>query len=49
MQFNAVAASNTRAVALWQSVGMEILCTVPDGFRHPTLGLTGLLIMYQPF
>jgi len=48
MQFNAVAASNTRAVALWQSVGMAILCTVPDGFRHPTQGLTGLHIMYQP-
>jgi GNAT superfamily N-acetyltransferase len=48
MQFNAVAASNTRAVALWQSAGMAILCTVPDGFRHPTRGLTGLHIMYQP-
>jgi hypothetical protein len=48
MQFNAVAASNTRAVALWQSVGMTILCTVPGGFRHPTQGLTGLHIMYQP-
>jgi hypothetical protein len=47
MQFNAVAASNERAVALWQSVGFEILATVPDGFRHPTLGLVGLHIMYQ--
>jgi ribosomal protein S18 acetylase RimI-like enzyme len=47
MQFNAVAASNERAVALWQSVGMQILATVPDGFRHPRLGLVGLHIMYQ--
>jgi hypothetical protein len=32
-------------VAIWQSVGFEILATVPDGFRHPTLGLAGLHIM----
>ncbi|MEP7024300.1 MAG: GNAT family N-acetyltransferase [Actinomycetota bacterium] len=49
MQFNAVAASNERAVALWRSLGMGILATVPDGFRHPTQGLVGLHIMYQRF
>ena len=48
IQFNAVAASNARAVALWRSLGFEVLATVPDGFRHPTLGDVGLHIMYRP-
>lgn len=47
MQFNAVAASNTRAVALWRSLGFEILATVPEGFRHPVDGLVGLHIMHR--
>ena len=47
MQFNAVAASNTRAVALWQSVGMQIMTTIPGGFRHPTQGDVGLHIMFR--
>jgi L-amino acid N-acyltransferase YncA len=29
MQFNAVVATNTRAVALWRSLGFEIIGTVP--------------------
>ena len=48
MQFNAVAASNERAVALWRSLGFEVLATVPDGFRHPAQGYVGLHIMYRP-
>ena len=48
MQFNAVAASNTRAVGLWRSLGFEILATVPEGFRHPVDGLVGLHIMHRP-
>ena len=48
MQFNAVVESNTRAVALWQRLGFEILATIPGGFRHPTLGFVGLHMMYQP-
>jgi L-amino acid N-acyltransferase YncA len=47
MQFNAVAESNTRAVGLWQSLGFEILATIPEGFRHPVKGYVGLLVMYQ--
>jgi L-amino acid N-acyltransferase YncA len=46
MQFNAVAASNVRAVRLWQSLGMEIVATIPEGFRHPANGYVGLHIMY---
>jgi ribosomal protein S18 acetylase RimI-like enzyme len=47
MQFNAVAASNERAVGLWRSLGFEVLATVPEGFRHPTRGYVGLHIMYR--
>jgi GNAT superfamily N-acetyltransferase len=47
MQFNAVVATNERAVALWLSLGFEILATVPDGFEHPTQGYVGLHIMYR--
>jgi len=48
MQFNAVVETNTRAVALWQSLGFDILGTVPEGFQHPTKGYVGLHIMYRP-
>jgi GNAT superfamily N-acetyltransferase len=47
MQFNAVVATNTRAVALWRSLGFEIIGTVPEAFRHPTNGYVGLHIMYR--
>jgi L-amino acid N-acyltransferase YncA len=47
MQFNAVVETNTRAVALWQSLGFEIIGTVPEAFRHPTDGYVGLHIMYR--
>jgi L-amino acid N-acyltransferase YncA len=47
MQFNAVAETNTRAVGLWRSLGFEVLATIPEGFRHPTKGYVGLLIMHR--
>jgi L-amino acid N-acyltransferase YncA len=48
MQFNAVVETNTGAVALWRSLGFEILATVPEGFRHPTRGYVGLHVMHRP-
>jgi L-amino acid N-acyltransferase YncA len=33
MQFNAVVATNTRALRLWRSLGFIIVGTVPNGFR----------------
>lgn len=48
MQFNAVAASNVYAVKLYESLGFEIIGTVPEGFRHPEQGYVGLHIMYRP-
>lgn len=46
MQFNAVVESNTRAVALWKSLGFEIIGTLPEGFLHPVKGYVGLHIMH---
>jgi L-amino acid N-acyltransferase YncA len=47
MQFNAVVETNAVAVALWQSLGFEIIGTVPEAFDHRQLGLVGLHIMYR--
>lgn len=47
MQFNAVVATNTGAVALWRSLGFEVIGTVPEGFRHPWRGPVDFLIMYR--
>jgi ribosomal protein S18 acetylase RimI-like enzyme len=47
MVFNAVVETNTRAVALWRSLGFEVLATVPEGFHHPVHGHVGLHIMYR--
>ncbi|MET4093228.1 L-amino acid N-acyltransferase YncA [Arthrobacter sp. UYCu712] len=47
MQFNAVVESNVRAVAAWQSLGFEVLATIPEAFNHPQLGYVGLHLMYR--
>lgn len=48
MQFNAVAASNAGAVALYRSLGFSIVGTVPEGFEHPVHGFVGLHVMHRP-
>jgi L-amino acid N-acyltransferase YncA len=47
MQFNAVVETNTSAVKLWQSLGFEIVATLPEGFHHATKGYVGLHIMFR--
>ena len=47
MQFNFVVKSNTAAVRLWESIGMEIIGEIPDAFDHRELGMTNALIMYR--
>ena len=49
MQFNAVAASNRTAVALYERFGFAVVGTVPGAFAHPTLGRVGLHVMYCEF
>ncbi len=46
IQFNAVVETNTAAVYLWQSLGFEIVGTVPGAFRSATHGRVGLHVMY---
>jgi ribosomal protein S18 acetylase RimI-like enzyme len=47
MQFNCVVATNTRAIALWESLGFQTLAHLPGAFRHPTAGLVDALVMYR--
>lgn len=47
MQFNAVVASNTAAVSLWQSLGFRIVGTVPEAFHHRDGRYVDLYVMHQ--
>lgn len=46
IQFNAVVATNTVAVALWRSLGFEVIGTVPGAFRRPDGSYAGLHVMF---
>ena len=46
IQFNAVVETNTVAVRLWQSLGFEIVGTVPGAFESATHGRVGLHVMH---
>jgi GNAT superfamily N-acetyltransferase len=48
IQFNAVVETNESAVHLWQSLGFEIIGTVPRAFRSASRGAVGLHVMYLP-
>ena len=48
IQFNAVVETNTAAVALWRSLGFEVLGTVPDAFESRRHGKVGLHVMFLP-
>lgn len=47
MQFNFVVSSNERAVRLWQSLGFAIVGTLPQAFRHPSLGYVDAYTMHR--
>jgi ribosomal protein S18 acetylase RimI-like enzyme len=47
MQFNAVVATNGRAVRLWRSMGFEEVGRVPQAFRHARHGTVDLLLMHR--
>jgi ribosomal protein S18 acetylase RimI-like enzyme len=47
MQFNFVVKSNTRAVALWESLGFHIMAEIPRAYRHAKEGLTNIYIMHR--
>ena len=45
IQFNAVVATNTGAVRLWEALGFEVVGTVRDAFRRPSGDYVDLLVM----
>lgn len=47
MQFNAVVATNEPALALWRSLGFELVGTLPKAFRTGDGGRTDLHVMYR--
>lgn len=47
MQFNHVVSTNTGAVKLWQSLGFEVVGTLPEAFRHPQHGLVDAYVMFR--
>jgi ribosomal protein S18 acetylase RimI-like enzyme len=47
MQFNHVVSTNTRAVALWQSLGFDIVGTLPGAFKHPAQGYVDSYVMFR--
>lgn len=47
MQFNFVVSSNTRAVALWQSLGFAIVGVLPGAFRRPVQGPVDTFVMFR--
>ena len=47
MQFNFVVSTNTRAVALWEKMGFQVVGTLPKAFRHLTLGLVDVFVMHR--
>lgn len=47
IQFNFVVATNSIAVKLWQSVGFQIIGTIPQAFNHKDLGYVDAYIMFR--
>ena len=47
MQFNFVVSTNSAAVGLWQSLGFAIVGTLPEAFRHKSLGYVDAYVMYR--
>jgi ribosomal protein S18 acetylase RimI-like enzyme len=47
MQFNHVVSTNTRAVALWQKLGFDIVGTLPQAFNHPVHGYVDSYVMFK--
>ena len=48
IQFNAVVETNHAAVRLWESLGFEILATVPGAYNSREHGYVGLHVMFLP-
>ena len=47
MQFNFVVSSNERAVSLWQSLGFNIVGTLPNAFERPNGTEVDVFVMHR--
>jgi L-amino acid N-acyltransferase YncA len=47
MQFNFVVSTNQAAIRLWESLGFEIVATLPGSFRHSAKGFVDVYIMFR--
>ncbi len=47
IQFNFVVSTNTYAVKLWQSLGFEVVGTLPKAYQHARFGLVDVLILHR--
>ena len=47
MQFNLVVSTNTGALKLWQELEFRIVGTLPNAFRHPSLGYVDAHVMFR--
>jgi RimJ/RimL family protein N-acetyltransferase len=48
MQFNLVVKTNTASLRIWDKLDFAIIGTLPEAFRHPSLGLVDAYILYRP-
>lgn len=48
MQFNFVVSSNQAALALWRSLGFDVIGTIPSGFKMPSGQFVDVLILHRP-
>ncbi len=49
MQFNFVVSTNERAIRLWKRLGFSIVGTLPEAFRHRSLGYVDAYVMFHSF
>jgi hypothetical protein len=47
IQFNFVVSTNHTAIRLWESLGFDIIATVPGAFRHSVKGFVDVHIMFR--
>lgn len=47
MQFNIVVSTNYAAVSLWKKLGFSIVGTLPEAFRHESLGFVDAYVMHR--
>jgi ribosomal protein S18 acetylase RimI-like enzyme len=47
MQFNSVVSTNDVAVRLWQKLGFGVVGTIPNAYKHASLGLVDCYVMYK--